>query len=108
MAKMARSPDDRAFWDRVEHELKVKRPGRWRLALLLLRLGITTVLFSAAYILFFNILNPANGYFIFAAEMAIPPMFWVLIGTIFIICGAYIRFHAMGPIVDKFKAQGLD
>ena len=100
--------DDREFWDRVEHELQVNQPGVWRLTLLLLRLGMATVLFSSAYVLFFYILSPAKGYFITAIEMAIPPMFWVLVGAIMIICGAYLRFRAMGPIVDKFKIHGLD
>lgn len=100
--------DDREFWNRVERELKFNQPGTWQLTLLLLRLGMTVVLFSSAYVLFFYILSPPKGYFISTIEMAVPPMFWVLVGAIMIICGAYLRFRAMGPIVDKLKIHGLD
>lgn len=105
---MAVSSDDHEFWDRVEHEMKVKEPATWRLTMLLLRFGMATVLFSSAYVLFFFILRPAKGYFLSALETSVPPMIWVLIGTMCIICGAYLRFRAMGPIVDKFKAHGFD
>jgi hypothetical protein len=100
--------DDRDFWNRVEHELQVKQPGSWRLTLILLRAGMATVLFSSIYVLFFYILRPAKGYFFSAIEMTLPPVFWVMAGTLMIICGAYLRFRAMGPIVDKLKVQGLD
>jgi hypothetical protein len=104
---MALSSNDHEFWDRVEHEMKVKQPSTWRISMLLLRLGIAGVLFSSAYVLFFYILRPAKGYFFTVLESSVSPIFWVLICTIFIICGAFLRFRAMGPIVDKFKAHGI-
>lgn len=105
---MAVTTNDRKFWDRVEHEFKVKRHGMWLLSAWLLRLGILVVLLSAAYVLFYYILSPPSGYFISRREMAVHPMFWVLVGTIFIIVGSFLRFRAIGPIVDKFKQHGME
>lgn len=105
---MSAPSEDRKFWDRVEHELRVSRPGMWRLTLLLLRLGMAMVVLSTAYLLFFYILGPAKGYFFSSIEMAVSPIYWMLAGTVMIICGAYLRFRAMGPIVDNLKVKGLD
>ena len=105
---MSVSSGQNEFWDRVEHKMKVSQPGTWRMTMWMLRLGMALVLFSVAYILFFSILTPAKGYFISSAEMVVHPVLWVLVGTFFIIAGAYLRFRAMGPIVDKLKIHGLD
>lgn len=105
---MANGSDESEFWNRVEHELKVTQAGTWRMTTWMLRFGMTMVLFSGAYVLFFYILSPAKGYFVSKLEMSVHPVFWVLVGTAFIIGGAYLRFRAMGPIVDKFKAHGFD
>lgn len=105
---MSVSSDQNEFWDRVEHKLKVSQPGTWRATTWMLRLGMVLVLLPCAYFLFFSILTPAKGYFISSVEMAVHPVFWLLVGTIFIIAGAYLRFRAMGPIVEKLKTHGLD
>jgi hypothetical protein len=88
--------------------LKIKNSSTWFLTTWLLRFGMMVVLFAASYVIFFSILKPADGYFVSRVEMTLNPFFWVLMGVAFIILGAYLRFRAMGPIVDKFKAQGLD
>lgn len=103
---MPASSDDSDFWDRVEHEFKVSNAGTWLMTIWLLRLGIATVMFSALYMLMQYLLTPATGYFFSRLENAVHPVFWGLVGTIFIICGAFLRFRAIGPIVDKFKAHG--
>lgn len=105
---MPASSDDPEFWDRVEHEFKVKKSGTWLITIWLLRLGIVSVLFSAFYMLMDYILTPAQGYFFSRLENAVHPVFWGLVGTIFIICGAIVRFRAMDPIIAKFKAHGYE
>ena len=103
---MAITPEQDEFWDLVEHELKVRQPGTWRSTMLMLRSGMIIVLLTATYMLLFYILVPANGYFVTPLERALPPLFWFISGTLFIIGGAYLRFRAMGPIVERLKAQG--
>mgnify|MGYP000731026290 CR=1 FL=1 len=105
---MAVTTSDKKFWDHVEHQFKVQRPTTWYLSAFLMRLGLITVWFSAAYVLFFYILAPAPGYFISRIEMAVHPMFWVLVGTGLIIIATLLRFRAIGPIVDKLKLHGVE
>jgi len=105
---MAITPDQDAFWDRVDRDMKNKQPGIWRATTWLLRGGMAMVLYGVSYMLFFHILSPPKGYFVFSAEMMIHPLFWVLAGVIFILGGAYLRFRAMEPIVERFKKRGLD
>ena len=100
--------DDKKFWDRVEHEFKVKHAVMWHLSAWLLRLGLALVLLTAVYVLFYYILTPAQGYFFSRAERAAHPMFWVLVGTICIIIASLLRFRAIGPIVDQLKLHGLE
>lgn len=100
--------DHDGFWDRVEHEFKVKQAGTWRLTMLFLRLGMAVVLITAAYTVVFYLTPPARGYFFSRYEMTFSPMFWALVGTALIICGAYLRFRAMGPIIDHLKKHGLE
>ena len=88
--------DHDGFWDRVEHEFKVKQAARWRLTMLFLRAGTAVVLIAAAYSVFFYLTPPARGYFFSRYEMALSPMFWALVGTGLIICGAYLRFREIG------------
>lgn len=102
------TPDQNEFWDMVERELKMKQGGTWRSTMLLIRIGMSLVLFAAAYMLFYHLLEPPKGYFITVYERALHPVFWMIAGTLFIICGAYLRFRAMGPIVDKLKLRGPD
>lgn len=80
----------------------------WSLTKWFLRLGIFSVLFSGAYWLFFALVPPTRGYYVTQYELAVHPIVWALIGTIFIILGAYLRFRAMGPIVDHLKRYGFD
>lgn len=102
------SSDDHEFWDRVEHEMKVKQPGTWRRTTWMLRFGMAVVILATVYVIFYYLLNPANGYFFSRYEMLVHPVFWLLMGILFIIGGAYLRFRAMGPIVDKLKTRGYD
>lgn len=102
---MGLSIDSDDFWDRVEHRMKVTQPMSYRLTMLLLRVGILIVLFTAVYLVFGTILEPARGYFVHNIEMAIHPIFWALTGVLFIITGAILRFRAMGPIVEELKGH---
>lgn len=100
--------DQDGFWDRVEHEMKVTQPGVWRTTMILLRLGMVTILFAVSYVMFFSILAPSKGYFFVKAEMVVSPYFWLPMGVTFIIAGAYLRFRAMGPIIEHLKQHGLE
>ena len=103
---MAVSPKDNEFWDLVEHEMKVKQGSTWRMTMFLLRAGMAIVLFTAFYMLMAYLLEPPKGYFISSFEAALHPIFWMITGLICIIAGAYLRFRAMGPIVDHIKLHG--
>jgi len=46
---------------------------------------------------------PARGYFLSHLELQIHPIYWAIAGVLFILGGAYLRFRAMGPIIDKLK-----
>ncbi|MFC1674081.1 hypothetical protein ACFL12_08115 [Pseudomonadota bacterium] len=105
---MPLTSDKDEFWDRVEHELKVKEAMTYNLTALMLRAGMMLVLFTATYLLFAHLLEPSKGYFVSKAEMAIHPIFWALFGVLFIIGGALLRFRAMGPIVEHLKKHGWD
>lgn len=102
------TPQHGEFWDRVERDLKIKQPGTWRITITLLRGGMVMILYGVSYFLFFRLLEPPKGYFFTSAEMAIHPFFWALFGVMFILAGAYLRFRAMGPIIEKLKQRGLD
>lgn len=103
---MTISPKDNEFWDLVEHEMKVKQGGSWRLTMFMLRAGMGIVLLAAVYMLMTYLLEPPKGYFFTTLETALHPIFWMIAGLIFIIAGAYLRFRAMGPIVDHLKLHG--
>lgn len=105
---MPLTPDSQEFWDRVDHEMKVKDAMFYSLTGLLLRVGILAVLFTATYLLFAYLLEPSQGYFFTRAEMFVHPIFWALSGVLFIIGGALLRFRAMGPIVENLKKHGYD
>ena len=102
---MALSSDSSEFWDRVEREMRIKNPSSYYLHALMLRGGILTVLFTAMYLTLGMILEPAKGYFLSHIELKIHPIYWALAGVLFIIGGAYLRFRAMGPIVDRLKDE---
>lgn len=105
---MKKTRDESEFWDRVEHQMKMQQPGTWRVTLWLLRLGMSVVLFSVTYVVFFYFLKPANGFFVSRLEMAVHPIVWVVVGVSFIIGGAYLRFRAIGPIADTLKDSRFD
>ncbi len=94
---------DQAFWERAEHEMRIHQNTTWFMSMLLLRGGILAVLFTATYLLMVNLLDPAKGYFFNSAERMVHPIFWSLVGIGMIIVGAYIRFQALGPIVERLK-----
>ena len=75
------------------------------MSMLLLRGGILAVLFTATYLLFANLLDPPKGYFFSTAERLVHPIFWSLVGIGMIVTGAYIRFQALGPIVERLKGD---
>ena len=103
---MAVNPNDNEFWDLVEHEMKVKQGSSWRMTMLLLRGGMSIVLFAASYMLMRYLLKPPSGYFVTSLENALHPIFWMIAGVLFIIAGAYLRFRAMGPIIEHLKLHG--
>ena len=105
---LAVTSDSQEFWDRVDREMRLKQPTMWKLTKWLLRVGIVTVLFSAAYWLFATLVPATRGYYVTPLELAVHPIIWALIGTIFIILGAYLRFRAMGPIVEHLKRHGIE
>lgn len=100
---MGRTVDDGAFWERVDHRMKVKQPFVYLSTQLMLRLGILIILFTATYLVLGMILSPAQGYFLSNIELAVHPIFWALCGIGFIIGGAIVRFRAMGPIMEEIK-----
>ncbi|MBL4614868.1 MAG: hypothetical protein JKY27_08350 [Magnetovibrio sp.] len=100
---MTMSVEDDDFWDKVEHRMKVTQPMSYRMTMLLLRIGILIILFTAVYLVLGIILEPARGYFLSSLEIIVHPIMWALTGVLFIIGGAILRFRAMGPIVDKLK-----
>jgi len=95
--------DSDDFWDRVEHRMKVTEPMSYHMTMLLLRIGILIVLFTAVYLVLGTILEPARGYFLSSIEIIVHPIMWALAGVMFILTGAFLRFRAMGPIVDELK-----
>lgn len=103
---MGLSIDSDDFWDRVEHRMKVTQPMSYQLTMLLLRIGIVIVLFTAVYLVLGTLLEPARGYFLSSVEIIVHPIMWALCGVLFIITGAILRFRAMGPIVEELKDKG--
>ncbi len=95
--------DSDDFWDRVEHRMKVTQPMSYRMTLMLLRIGILIVLFTATYLVLGIMLEPARGYFLHSWEVIVHPIMWALCGVMFILTGAILRFRAMGPIVEELK-----
>ena len=91
------------FWTRAEHELRTRKPSTWWITMLLLRLGILIILFAAFYISFSLLLEPASGYFYSSVERKLHPILLCLLGVGMIIAGAYIRFQALGSIVERIK-----
>lgn len=102
---MALDPNSDDFWERAEHEMRVRQQSTWWTTMLLLRAGMIIILFSAAYMFFATLMEPARGYFFSSAERAVHPIFWCLVGLGCIIVGAYLRFQALGPIVDRLKDE---
>ena len=102
MALNANSDD---FWERVEHDMKVSQPSSYYLHALMMRVGIIAVLFTAVYLVLGHILEPARGYFLSHIEVKIHPIYWAIAGVLFILGGAYLRFRAMGPIIEKLKSH---
>lgn len=100
---MALSTGSDDFWERVEHDMRVKQPTSYYLHALMMRVGIVAVLFTAVYLVLGTILEPARGYFLSHIELKIPPIYWALAGVLFILGGAFLRFRAMGPIIEKLK-----
>lgn len=100
---MALSLESDDFWDKVEHRMKVTQPMSYQMTMLLLRLGILIVLFTAVYLVLGTILEPARGYFLSSLEIIVHPIMWALTGVLFILTGAFLRFRAMGPIVEELK-----
>jgi len=100
---MALTSDSDDFWERVEHDMRVTQPSSYYLHALMMRLGILAVLFTAVYLVLGTILEPAQGYFLTHMELKIHPIYWALAGVLFILGGAFLRFRAMGPIIEKLK-----
>lgn len=105
---MVITPDSNEFWDCVDREMRLKNPTTWSLTKWMLRLGIGLVLLAASYWMFLSLLPPTRGFYVTQYELTVHPIIWALVGTIFIIGGAYLRFRAMGPIVEYFKRHGFD
>ena len=93
------------FWSKAEHQLRVRKPSTWWITMFLLRFGIVAILYAAVYMSFSILLEPARGYFFTSAERTFSPILWFLIGTGMIVSGAYIRFQALGSIVEHLKKQ---
>jgi len=94
------------FWDRVEREMQMKQPILWRSAACMLRLGIATVLLTAIYMLIVTFVFPVQGFVFSLYEMRIHPMYEGLMGLSLIFGGAFLRFRAMGPIIERLKNTG--
>lgn len=105
---MAKTPDGDEFWERVDREMRIKKPRMWSLTKWLLRLGVTTALFAGAYMLFSMLVPPSRGFYWTRYELAVQPIIWALGGATLIILGAYLRFRTMGPIIDHLKRHGID
>jgi len=105
---MAVTSDSNEFWDRVDREMRMKNPRTWKITKWMLRLGVGTILFAGAYMVFMALVPPTRGFYVTQYELSVHPIIWALMGTISIICGAYLRFRAMGPIVEYFKKHGFD
>lgn len=101
---MAWTPEEDDFWERVEHDMRVRTPWTWGISMLMLRLGMLLVLLSVGYLVFFFVLKPPSGYFLWSGEMSLHPMIWALLGVLLIISGAYLRFRVMGGIIDRLKS----
>lgn len=93
------------FWERAEHDLRTRKPSTWWLTMFLLRFGILVILFATFYISFSLLLEPASGYFYSSIERKLSPILWCLLGIGMIIAGAYIRFQALGSIVERLKNE---
>lgn len=102
---MSLDPQSDDFWERAEHEMRVRQHSTWLSTMLLLRSGMTIILFSASYMFFATLMEPARGYFFSSVERTVHPIFWCLVGLGFIIVGAYLRFQALGPIVERLKDE---
>ncbi|MDH5489176.1 MAG: hypothetical protein OEX17_04530 [Rhodospirillaceae bacterium] len=102
---MAQDATSQEFWTRAEQQLRTRKPTTWWITMFLLRFGILFILFATVYIFFSVLAEPAKGYFFFSAERKLPPILWFLAGTGMIIVGAYIRFQALGSIVERLKSD---
>ncbi|HEY9079329.1 hypothetical protein [Magnetovibrio sp.] len=102
---MTLKTDGDDFWDRVEHDMRVTQPTSYYLHALMMRIGIVAVLFTAVYLVLGTLLEPARGYFLSNIELKIHPIYWALAGVLFILGGAFLRFRAMGPIIEKLKNE---
>jgi len=100
---MAQDATSQEFWSKAELQLRNRKPTVWWITMFLLRFGILLILFATVYIFFSVLAEPSKGYFFYSAERKLPPILWFLIGTGMIITGAYIRFQALGSIVERLK-----
>lgn len=100
---MALPGNSDVFWERVERDMQKHHPISYFFHAQLLRGGILVILFTAVYLVLGTILEPARGYFLSHMEVYIHPVYWTLGGIVLIICGAILRFRAMGPVIEKMK-----
>ncbi|MDH3335683.1 MAG: hypothetical protein OEL50_03470 [Rhodospirillaceae bacterium] len=100
---MAQDATTQEFWSKAEHQLRTRKPSTWWITMFLLRFGILFILFATVYIFFSVVAEPSKGYFFSSMERKLPPILWFLVGIGMIITGAYIRFQALGSIVDRLK-----
>lgn len=91
------------FWERVERDMQKHHPISYFVHAQMLRGGILVILFTAVYLVLGTILEPAKGYFLTHIELYIHPVYWTMGGIVLIICGAILRFRAMGPVIEKMK-----
>ncbi|MEG3618102.1 hypothetical protein V5T82_06520 [Magnetovibrio sp. PR-2] len=97
--------DSPEFWNRVEREMRNTDPNAFVLFNLLLKAGIYLALFTAAYLVLYNVLEPPRGFFVTPFEIAVHPFFWGIFGVILIVTGAILRYRAMGPAMERVRAK---
>ncbi len=102
---MALTSTSDVFWERVERTMRKQQPISYFVHAQMLRGGILVILFTAVYLVLGTLLEPANGYFLSHIELYIHPVYWSMGGIVLIICGAILRFRAMGPIIESLKMK---
>ncbi|MBF0246563.1 MAG: hypothetical protein HQL36_00600 [Alphaproteobacteria bacterium] len=104
---MALKPDSDAYWQRVEHDLRVREPKKYMWSILSMRLGTVLILFTALYMVSLYVIEPPSGFFLTRMELSVHPIAWALLGVVMIVIGALIRYHAMGPLIERIN-QSVD